>query len=211
MALIIGPGLAAWIAAHQATPLGDETFFPPDFQVSGVPIQVADSNGKPVVTIVGWDKVSGAVLEPGSGTPRTTPSRIMYDAVNWQAIPADAEHVAGYIDGAQSQWPPEAWARFPHAARITVLGTQNADVADCETGDLTPQQAANWHHATGGIVYVDRSNLSQVLGLGVPISACWVADWTGQPHLYPGSWATQYANPPASGGDFDLSILGVAS
>lgn len=212
MALVIGPGLQEWLVDHQATPLGDETYLPPDYGVSALPVQLANAAGEPVVTLVGWDKANGVVIPPGPGVSAVVAARVMYDAVNWQAIPADAQEVAGYMDGAASAWPPEAWARWPHARRITVLGNQSADICDCETGDLNERQAATWYHITGGVVYIERSRLPVLLALGVPIGRVWVADWTGEGHLFPGSWGTQYANPTSgSGGDYDLSELAPAS
>jgi hypothetical protein len=133
--------------------------------------------------------------------------QIMYDAVNWKAIPPGQDPVAGYLDGKDSAWPAEAWAAFPGAKKITVLGDLSADIADCETEDLTDQQAADWYKQTGKIVYRQRSGLQTLLDLGVPIDHVWVADWTGQAHLYPGSWGTQYANPAFTGRDYDLSLL----
>lgn len=35
----------------------------------------------------------------------------------------------------------------------------------------------------------------------------WIADWTGTPHLYGGSVATQYASASMLGGDVDLSVI----
>lgn len=35
----------------------------------------------------------------------------------------------------------------------------------------------------------------------------WVADWTGIPHLYPGSRATQYADPAIDGKPWDASLI----
>lgn len=72
-------------------------------------------------------------------------NRTMYDSVNVAAIPANATMVAGYVDG-RYQTVPALRQRFPHAkvVTITVFGEPGAQVADCERGDLTPAQAAQW-------------------------------------------------------------------
>lgn len=76
MALSIGPGLVAWIAQHQATPLSDEQYLPPDFGVSAVAIQIANAQGQPVRTLLGYDKATGTILEPGPGAvvPTSAPA-----------------------------------------------------------------------------------------------------------------------------------------
>ncbi len=144
----------------------------------------------------------------------------MYDAVDVAAIPADATVVAGYIDG---NWPTfDALVKaFPDARHVSIAtgttGGAGAMVADCETGDFTPQSAAHW--AKGEIdtgrrpcIYYARSNAAAVgaalKAAGVPIGAVdyWVADWTGSAHLLAGSVATQWASPSTgSGGNFDVS------
>jgi hypothetical protein len=35
----------------------------------------------------------------------------------------------------------------------------------------------------------------------------WIADWTGVPHIYPGSLATQYADPAIDGHPWDASVI----
>lgn len=145
----------------------------------------------------------------------------MYDAVDVAAIPGDATLIGCYIDGAFVTCPAVA-ARFPGAQRVTITtqgtGAPDARVADCETGDLTPQTAATWaareiFSGRRPTIYTSRSEWGEVqiaLGAaGVQASAVdfWIADWTGQPHLVPGSVATQYASPDTgSGGNFDVSM-----
>jgi hypothetical protein len=74
---------------------------------------------------------------------------------------------AGYVDGPNSAWPSGAFtalrATGVTVVEITVLGAQAADVADIETGDLTPAKGAEW--ASGEVkagrvpgLYVNRSN-----------------------------------------------------
>lgn len=75
----------------------------------------------------------------------TTALVTFYDAVYVPAIPPDATIIAVYVDG---EWPTEAAvrARFlqAHLITITVTGSPDNMVCDCETGDLTPAQAAQW-------------------------------------------------------------------
>ena len=142
---------------------------------------------------------------------KTAPAT-MYDSVTWEAIPANAEVVAGYIDG-NFAWPRAAWDRWPGAEKvlITVSGSLSGNVADVENGDMTPAQAAEWIRAKHGAgmrgvtVYCSRSNLGAVR------TACkgqcyyiWVADWTNNPHEIAGTVATQYQNVGTS---YDLSMV----
>lgn len=129
----------------------------------------------------------------------------MLDSTNPFAIPADAPIVAGYVDGLY-QWSAAGWARFAgKRVTITVKGVPKARVADCERGDLTPAQAKTWaaweiDAGRRPTIYVSRSDWPEVEGLdGVDY---WVADWTGTPHLLPGSVATQYS----PGGPYDSSV-----
>lgn len=141
----------------------------------------------------------------------------MYDAVDVNAIPKDALIVAGYIDG---NWPDydEMVVAFPNARHvsITATGRPGAMVADCETGDLSPHTAAGWAKseiAQGRrpCIYYSRSAAASVSaalqaeGIGVGEVDYWVADWTGTAHVVPGSVATQWADPPKSGGNYDIS------
>ena len=97
-------------------------------------------------------------------------TRYMYDAVNPDNIPADAQMVAGYVDGPVSVWPEAAWSKWPGAQmiRITVTGASlDADVVDVETGDVTPAGAVEWivaKRARGedGVVYCNVSTLFAV-------------------------------------------------
>jgi hypothetical protein len=146
------------------------------------------------------------------------PPTIMYDSTTAADIPADAQLVAGYVDG-DFAWSQADFTRFPHAITITVFGGQVADVCDREAGDLTPDQAASWiAQYPGNIVYCDRSAIPDILiamrQAGIPASqfSLWIADWTGQAHMVsiPGYnvVATQYANPAfGSGGHYDLSLV----
>jgi peptidoglycan hydrolase-like protein with peptidoglycan-binding domain len=146
----------------------------------------------------------------------------IYDAVDVAAIPASATIVGAYVDGA---WPtaksPEVAAmraRGVYVVTISVNGsTLDADVIDIEPGNISIAGGVDWcarkiARSERPVVYASRSWVPQIQDAlrahGIAVSAVdyWVADWTGSPHLVPGSVATQYANPPASGGNYDLSI-----
>jgi len=68
----------------------------------------------------------------------------MWDAVDWTNLQGRAGIKAGYLDGAESQWPPEAWAAFEHdqTVKITVLAAAHADAYDGETGNAGPEAVA---------------------------------------------------------------------
>ena len=141
-------------------------------------------------------------------------SRVMFDSVNPNAIPNRTALVAGYLDGSISKWPTSAAARFGRVVWITTTGSrEDADVADVETGDLTPASVVDWlRKATSPrpTIYTSRSWWpsveSEVKNAGLHCE-WWIADWTGAPHSLPGAVAVQYTNPTGSGGDFDLSLV----
>lgn len=123
----------------------------------------------------------------------------LFDSVNWASIPVTAPIVAGYIDG-RYKWPAAAWARFPSAIKlkITVFGDKSADIGDCENGDMTVNQEAQWAHAVAfqnriPVAYSDKSDapLIKALCTSIPL-AQWIADPTGVSHIVPGSVATQW-------------------
>lgn len=221
MGLNIGPGLAQWIAANQATPLADEFGTGSPWTYSAVPIAIANAQGQTTHALVGWDHTLNAVMEPGAGPVVSAPAAMatMYDSTTASDIPADAQIVGGYVDG-DFAWSKADWARFTQATNkitITVTGGSLAAVCDCETGDLTPEQAAGWIQAyPGNGVYCNRSTAPAVVAAmtaaEIPASMywLWIADWTGQAHMaeVPGArvLATQYADPVTSGGHFDLSL-----
>lgn len=71
--------------------------------------------------------------------------RIMFDSIDSMGIPADAEMVAGYIDG---NWPSYGAMvnRFPAAIHVSIATNpaHSAQVLDCERGDATPEQCPGW-------------------------------------------------------------------
>lgn len=124
--------------------------------------------------------------------------RTMYDSVAWADIPtlSPGDMVAYYVDGLY-QWPKSALAdpRFDGHTMvgITVTGEVGADVVDCENGDLTPEQAAQWWKASGdaGImptVYCSLGAAPAVVAacralMADAVPQLWVADWTNLPHM----------------------------
>lgn len=69
----------------------------------------------------------------------------MYDSVDVDEIPPDAEAVMGYTGG---QWPTyeELLHRFPNArvVAIAISASGDGDLLDVEQGDATPEQAPDW-------------------------------------------------------------------
>ena len=67
--------------------------------------------------------------------------RTMYDSTDADAIPRDAQMVAGYVDGRYA-WSGEDWARFAEhtvRVRISAVGaTHLAEVFDVEVGCIWP-------------------------------------------------------------------------
>ena len=143
---------------------------------------------------------------------------VMYDSVTPGAIPAHAPAVAGYVGG---KWPTyaELVKRFPRAEllSIAVSSSEDAECLDVENGDASVQEAPAWvdRQRQRGVerpaVYIEASKLAQLIqaleGRGIPRTAyrLIVADWTGAPHIYPGSDATQWTNA-ALGRNLDESL-----
>ena len=156
------------------------------------------------------------VSEPSSPTVLVKPRDsvvvdTMYDAVNANAIPANAAYVAGYVDGPVSHWSTLDWDRFQNARLLTITvtgATANADVIDVENGDATVEAAINWiTRYPNRIIYINKSTFeANQTALSAIADKCrfWIADWTNIPHLYPGSIATQWTS-----GTIDQSLLRV--
>jgi len=130
--------------------------------------------------------------------------KTMFDAVNINNLPTGAEMVAGYVNGL---WPTyhELQKRHPHAqvVSISISADTLADVLDVEKYDATATQSLGWARAMRAkrrppIIYTSAANVNAVLDVftaaGEPHPYLWVAEWNNEPHLYPGSVATQWAN-----------------
>lgn len=145
--------------------------------------------------------------------------RTMYDSVSPWAIPADAEMVAGYVDGLY-MWKLSDWARFPHAVKVRIAvhaSTNDGHVLDCELGDATPAQCPGWaqmRRAAGvdPTVYCSYAVWPEVqqafARAGVPQPHYWVAAYPGNgAQLYDGAVAHQYADRGPNGENVDISVV----
>jgi hypothetical protein len=133
----------------------------------------------------------------------------LYDGINTDAatiakIIKPGDKVAYYNDGRYA-WTPEEIALFPHNEHITitVLGGV-ADACDCETGDMTPAQAAAWVRKRKLAGYL-RPTVYRSLALMADIRQAtgnlvmgkdwdaWVADYDNSPsNVYEGAALKQY-------------------
>jgi hypothetical protein len=136
----------------------------------------------------------------------------LYDSIDPTKIPANAELVAGYVNG---HWPTYSRLAglFPNATLVSIAVTADADamVLDVEEGDATPAQAPAWiqrQRARGGDPTIYCSRVSMWPAVQAAVAAAkiapphyWIADYTGTPHLVPGSVATQWTDA----GPYDIS------
>lgn len=156
-------------------------------------------------------------------------SRRMYDSVDANAIPTNAQMVAGYIDGTQYKWTAANWARFPTAVKVRIARrtfTNDGHVLDVESGIPTvwpldnPSVRAgirNWvrmRRAAGvePTIYCNQlfdwpviRQIFHEAGMREPYY--WVARYNNVPDIPAEAIAKQYANPPLAGGHYDLSIV----
>jgi hypothetical protein len=147
---------------------------------------------------------------------------LMYDSVTPSAIPSNAAAVAGYVDGAY-RWSDADWARFPGAVKVRIAvfpWTPDGHVLDVERGDATPGQAPGWvaMRQRAGLkqpqIYCNASTLPAVraafAAVAMPVPPIWVAQYDGVPTIPAGCVAKQYADPPSSGGNYDVSNVSQA-
>jgi hypothetical protein len=98
----------------------------------------------------------------------------MWDAVTWQNLTGKAGAKAGYRDGAQSQWPAEAWEAFKADAllNITVLADEqwecfDSEVGDAPVGSVATAVANRLQDKKWSVVYTNQSNINgQTTALG---------------------------------------------
>jgi peptidoglycan hydrolase-like protein with peptidoglycan-binding domain len=138
-------------------------------------------------------------------------TRTMWDGVNSDAksiksLAKPNDLIAYYIDGAFA-WTKQEIALFPNNKHVTITVLGNpADVADCETGDMTPASAANWVRSQKARGY-DRPTVYRSLSMmqdvrqttGTLIMGrdwdAWVADYDNKTsQVYSGSVAKQFKN-----------------
>jgi hypothetical protein len=135
--------------------------------------------------------------------------RLMADSATPWRIPAAFNSpdrlIAWYLDGRYA-WSARQLARFPRAVKvaITVTGNLDADVADVETGDMGPQDFADWlkaRMAAGNRWHALYSDKDTKPGVDAAVEAAglsnrdygwWAADPAGEPHEVPGALAVQY-------------------
>jgi hypothetical protein len=145
-----------------------------------------------------------------------------YDDTNIADIPSSAQMIAVYADGPYAGTEPAARKRFPHAliVTITVRGEPNREICDCETGDLTPPEAAHWalaEHKAGRhpTIYCSASPWDEVkaavraVGLDPAKDVSWwIAHYDGDPTIPAGAVAKQYLGSPGnSPGHYDESSV----
>lgn len=155
--------------------------------------------------------------------------RLMYDSVDADAIPADAEVVGGYVDGRYA-WSVADWNRFPSATkvRISAVGTNiNAHVFDVEVGciwppaKVVPLVVAARKLGIDPTVYVNERNdwgptRAAFDAAGVAQPHYLVANYDGVRDPQTGKWTAsvpagaigkQFAHPPMIGIHVDLSYV----
>lgn len=157
----------------------------------------------------------------------------MVDAVDVSALPDTSTVIGVYVDPPPYiNTIVAVRTRFPNAKLVTITasGVPGAQIGDCESGNMDPAQLAQWDAdelAVGRTPtnYSSLSTVPQIVNclrqLNIdPTHVNWFpADWpapgeSATPHLATLSTGTvtlpvvgtQYANPPSSGGDYDLSL-----
>lgn len=149
--------------------------------------------------------------------------RLCYDSTDPNAIPADAELVLQYIDGANravvDAWSAAAVGRFAAARKVRVAclaSTNDGHMLDVEQGNATPEQAPGWVRmrraaGTAPTVYVNLSNWGAVrqafASQGIAEPHYLLADYDNDPTIPAGAIGKQYANAPLTGGNYDLSSI----
>lgn len=142
-------------------------------------------------------------------------TRLGYDSVDANGIPADATLCFGYINGRVEyrSYKPMV-ARFPHAVvgSISVDPSTAANVLDIESGDARPDQAPGWVQLsiaagyTHPMCYMSYSNWPNVITafakLGEANPFYWVAK-RGPAVMVPGAIGNQYADM----GPYDVSMF----
>lgn len=141
-------------------------------------------------------------------------TRIMYDSVRVDGIPADAKVVAGYVDGLYAN-VGTLQRRFPNAVvvRIAVFAhTNDGHVLDVEQGDATPSEAVGWVknrrlagadpsvYCNSGVWPAVRKAFKDA---GIPEPHYWIAQWDRIQQIPSGAVAKQFTNGP----DYDTSIV----
>ncbi len=129
--------------------------------------------------------------------------RRMYDSVTAANIPADAELVAGYIDGMYA-WSEADWARWAHVPQVRIAvfaSTNDGNCLDVEQGCSAPEDAPGWVHrrreaGADPTVYCSESPWATVRAAfaaqGEPEPHWWVANYNKELTIPEGAVAHQY-------------------
>ena len=145
-------------------------------------------------------------------------TRVMYDGVEADSVPAGAAIYAGYVDGNWQSFDALV-SEYPAALHVSVCVTSadSARVLDVESGDASPDEAPAWasrQRAAGNpypVVYMNESTWSSVRSAfsaqGVAAPLYWVADYVDDPTKVPdipdGAIALQYYDY----GGYDASVV----
>jgi hypothetical protein len=144
--------------------------------------------------------------------------RTMYDSTTPSAIPTSAAMVAGYVDG-PFVWSKADWARFPRSVKVRIAtraATNDGHVLDVEPGDATSAQAVTWvvMRRRAGVDPSIYCSASAWPGVRAAFTAArvagphyWIAHYDGSKVVPAGAVAKQYADPPDTGGHYDLSVV----
>ncbi len=159
--------------------------------------------------------------------------RRMFDAAFPPSSPPPWEVAAGYIGGNTPHvWTDQEWARQPARYRLPIFtrstgGDPNGDAAasvrwlrahgvppgccvalDYETRiDAGYLRTFDWIVGQVGYLTMVYGTRRTVLQNPKPSGGYWVAEWSGSPHLYPGSAATQWSGSGPFGGEYDPNLV----
>lgn len=160
---------------------------------------------------------------------------LQFDDVNLDLIPANATHVAAYVDGRFANYT-EAVQRFPHAVVLPIAVSSSTDahalhvkevVLDDEPGDATNATAPGWtkRQQQLGRLPIEYTSASNIAALVSALAAAgisrdkyliWSAHFTGIPHIcgpktcgFPQADGTQYTDH-ALGRSLDESLMSEA-
>src|SRR5581483_5471421 len=140
----------------------------------------------------------------------------MYDGVDASRLPANAQLVGGYVDGAYA-WSAADWARFPRSVKVRIAvfsSTNDGEVLDVEPGNATPAESVDWvlmrrRAGADPTVYMNTSTWPTVRSAfsarKVAEPHYWVAQYDGITALPAGAVAKQYYNNNQAG--YDLSVV----
>ena len=138
----------------------------------------------------------------------------MFDDVDVNLLPANADAYAGYLDGHYANFA-QVKAAHPatHLVGIVTRASDDGEALDVEPGDATIPQAPGWvrrQHARGAarpIVYISAGNAQQLIGtlagarISRPAYRLWTAHYGHGQHIcgpqacgYPQADATQFTS-----------------